>query len=193
MEQPDPWHELNQGKHTVNLLEQVIVIFNTKPNPRKENCYMKSTLSNRKWISVITAMAFLVVSVTGVFLAVHIGTKSVAILHECVGYALMAAAAMHLMINRKAFTAYLRERSSIIVSLLGITILATVFFSAGFGDNYRRSNPLLQVFDVNANGIVDAEETSMAVDSLKKLDVNEDGSISAEELLAGHGKHGAHP
>lgn len=154
---------------------------------------MKSTVSKGKLISVITAITFLLVSVTGVFLAVHIGTKSMAILHEWVGYALMAAAAMPLLINRKAFTAYLRERSSIIVTLLGITILATVFFTAGVGDNHRRSNPLLQVFDVNANGIVDAEETSMAADSLKKLDVNEDGSISAEELLAGHGKHGAHP
>lgn len=193
MEQPDPWHELNQGKHTVNLLVQVIVIFNTKPNPRKENCYMKSTLSNRKWISVITAMAFLVVSVTGLFLALHIGTKSVAILHEWFGYALMAAAAMHLLVNRKAFTAYLRERSSMILSLVSITILATVFFTAGVGDDHKRSHQLLQVFDVNANGVIDAEETSMAADSLKKLDVNRDGGISAEELLAEHGKHGAHP
>jgi len=43
-------------------------------------------------------------------------------------------------------------------------------------------NPLVEALDLNKDGVIDAEEIAKATESLKKLDKNGDGKLTAEEF-----------
>lgn len=65
-------------------------------------------------------------------------------------------------------------------------------------DQPRRGGGLLAVLDRNGNGTLESEEIDLAVASLRKLDENEDGKVSPEELRAvmrgpGGGRPGGAP
>jgi Spy/CpxP family protein refolding chaperone len=45
----------------------------------------------------------------------------------------------------------------------------------------RMMNPLLEALDLNKDGTIDAEEMTKAAESLKKLDKNGDGKLTADE------------
>jgi len=146
---------------------------------------MKNRLLNRTWISPLTAVTFLVVGITGILMAFHIKNGSIHALHEWIGYAFSLVGVIHLIVNWRAFTLQFRQRSALLAVFAGI-ILSLAVMHAGSnagGGKPGKANPLIQAFDVNGNGVIDAEEISEATDSLKRLDTNKDGNISTEEVM----------
>jgi hypothetical protein len=146
---------------------------------------MKDRLLNRTWISPLTSVTFLVVGITGILLAFHVKSGGIKALHEWIGYAFALAGIIHLVINWRAFLAHFRQRSAILAVLAGIVLSLAVLFAGGAGGKSGRANPLLQACDLNGNGIIDADEVSVAATSLGRLDANGDGAITTEELMAG--------
>lgn len=50
------------------------------------------------------------------------------------------------------------------------------------GEGRGRGNPLMAALDTDRNGVIDAKEIENAVAALRKLDRNEDGKLTAEEI-----------
>lgn len=46
----------------------------------------------------------------------------------------------------------------------------------------RPINPIIEVLDLNKDGVIDAEELAKATESLKKLDKNGDGKLTEDEF-----------
>lgn len=154
---------------------------------------MKKMFSDRTWISPITSMTFLVVGITGILLAFHIKNGGIKALHEWIGYAFTLAGFVHLAINWKVFILYFRKRSAILAAVTSIILSLTVFYIGGSGSNQQKAHPLIQAFDLNRNGVIDADEIFSATASLNKLDANKDGIISVEEFMSKGGKSRKQP
>ncbi|MCE5312590.1 MAG: DUF4405 domain-containing protein, partial [Nitrospiraceae bacterium] len=52
---------------------------------------MKKKLLNRTWISPLTAITFVVITITGLLMTIHIKNGGIKTLHEWLGYAFVAA------------------------------------------------------------------------------------------------------
>jgi hypothetical protein len=86
---------------------------------------------------------------------------------------------------------HFRERSAMLALFTGIILsLAVLYAGAGGGGKQGRPSQFVQTFDMNGNGVIDADEISLATNSLNRLDVNHDGAISAQELLSTGGQGG---
>jgi Na+/melibiose symporter-like transporter len=83
--------------------------------------YMSTNKQTRRLTSVITGLTFALVSVTGILLFFHIKSVTIINLHEWIGIGFLLAAALHLVINWKAFASYLSHRA-FWVGLLGVVL-----------------------------------------------------------------------
>lgn len=144
---------------------------------------MKNSTHHRTMISPLVVTTFSVVGITGVLLAFHVKAGGVKALHEWIGYAFMAVGMLHLAVNWRTFTSYVRQRSSLIAIAAGLVIsLCTLY--AGATLNPQKSHPLIQVFDQDRNGELDADEIADATITLQKMDSNHDGTVSLSEFMA---------
>jgi len=155
---------------------------------------MKSRLLNRTWISPLTAVTFLVVGITGILMAFHVKNGGIHALHEWIGYAFSLVGVIHLIVNWRAFMLQFRERSALLAVFAGI-ILSLAVLHAGGDSSGRpgRANPFVQAFDLNGNGVIDADEVSDAAVALNRLDTNSDGKISVEEAMSKGGRMARSP
>jgi len=157
---------------------------------------MEKNVLQRTWISPFTCVTFTVVGVTGLLLAFHIKSSGIKALHEWIGYAFTLAGVMHLLVNWKTFTTHFRNRAALLALFAGVILsLAVLSTAGGEGRQARRGPPgqLLQTFDLNGNGVVEAAEISVAAQSLGGLDSNHDGTLSAAELSFRGNAQGAGP
>lgn len=87
----------------------------------------------REWTTPITAGAFLLLAVTGVFMFFHAAPGLAKEAHEWVGWIFLAAAAFHLAVNFAAFKNYLAQRKGQV--LLGVFALVLLVSFAPVGGN----------------------------------------------------------
>lgn len=85
----------------------------------------------REWTTPITAGAFLILAVTGVFMFFHAAPGLAKEAHEWVSWIFLAAAALHLAVNFSAFKQYLAQRKA--QALLGVFALALLVSFAPIG------------------------------------------------------------
>lgn len=142
--------------------------------------------NHRTWLSPVTFLTFLVVSISGLLLVFHIRIGNIKALHEWVGYAFTAAGMVHLLFNWKAFAAYFRNRSASLAVCICIVISLGIMCT----EAKQRPNPMIQLLDANKNGVLDESEIADASLLVKKLDVNNDGIVSNEELQSKPGSKG---
>ncbi|QEM68514.1 DUF4405 domain-containing protein [Geobacter sp. FeAm09] len=143
---------------------------------------MTNKLFSRAWISPVTSITFLVVAVSGVILALHIKVGgNMKGLHEWLGYAFAVAGLVHLFVNWKAFVEYFRGRSA---TMAAVAALASIAISVAVlcTQPKQRPNQVVQLFDANADGVIDENEMAKAAMTLKALDANNDGKITSDEL-----------
>lgn len=152
---------------------------------------MKSGLFTRSWISLTIFIAFVIVAITGVFLAFHITIGAMKEVHEWVGYTFVVISAIHVAINWKAFIARFREKSVILVISAGMMLSLAIFGLGVVGEKHHASNPFIQILDANRNGILDADDMSRADVTLKKLDADNDGVLTAHEIVSKEARRGS--
>lgn len=85
----------------------------------------------REWTTPITAGAFLILAVTGVFMFFHAAPGLAKEAHEWVSWIFLAAAAFHLAVNFSAFKNYLAQRKG--QALLGACALVLLISFAPIG------------------------------------------------------------
>lgn len=139
---------------------------------------------NRAWISPVTSVSFIVVAVTGIFLAFHIKNGSIKMLHEWLGYVFVLIGLVHIMINWKTFIAHFQKPAARIATASCIVLVAVMTFSGGTGKSQASQHPAIRLFDKNADGVIDTKEIQAAISTFNKLDTEKNGAVPAEELLA---------
>ncbi len=150
---------------------------------------MRHRLLNRTWISPLTSVTFLTVAITGILMAFHVKSGGIKAVHEWIGYAFSLMGVIHLVVNWKSFVLLFRERSALLAVLAGVILSLAVLFAGGTGAGKAgRRHPLIQAFDLNGNGTIDADEIAAASASLNRLDANGDGRIAIEEIVTGNGE-----
>lgn len=88
---------------------------------------MKKTFPSKPSLSPFVAVAFLVISVTGVLLFFHVKNGPIMVLHEWFGWTFVVAGLVHVLLNIKPLFSYLRLRSglaSLAVALIVTAVLA---------------------------------------------------------------------
>jgi len=87
----------------------------------------------REWTTPITAGAFLLLAVTGVFMFFHAAPGLAKEMHEWLSWVFLAAVVFHLAINFSAFKTYILQRKGQV--LFGVFVLILLVSFAPFGDN----------------------------------------------------------
>jgi nitroreductase len=95
-----------------------------------------SSSTSRTCVSPIVAVTFVIVSVTGILMLLHVQASGINNLHEWIGVLFVAAGLFHLVLNWKAFLPYLKKRIGVAAAafalLLGVALY--VFPIHLFGD-----------------------------------------------------------
>ena len=82
---------------------------------------------------------------------------------------------------------YIKKRSSFVLLLLVIPLIFIFeVFAQGPSRRAPGSHPIVKAIDINGDGSISASELKLASDSLLKLDQNNDGLLTAEELRYRH-------
>ena len=81
---------------------------------------------------------------------------------------------------------YIKKRSSFILILVIPLIFIFEVFAQGPSRRAPGSHPVVKAIDINGDGSISASELKSASDSLLKLDQNNDGLLTAEELRFRH-------
>ena len=93
---------------------------------------MKS-LMKRTWISPFVAVSFLVLSITGIMMLLHIKSGGIVNLHEWIGVFFVIAGALHLILNWSSFLACFRKRQSVI-AIVVVLVISSLFLFGGSND-----------------------------------------------------------
>ena len=139
---------------------------------------MKNQIISRVWISPVTAVTYIVVSLSGLFLLFHIHVGNMRAVHEWMGYLFIVIGLLHFVMNFNPFLYYLPSRSAII-SVVACLLATNVFM---FFKEEPKPIHLMQLLDTNHDGVIDMAEIAAAPQKIKSLDVNNDGKITADDL-----------
>ena len=93
----------------------------------------------REWTTPITAGAFLLLAVTGVFMFFHAAPGLAKEMHEWLSWVFLAAVVFHLAVNFSAFKTYILQRKGQV--LFGAFVLILLVSFAPFGDNEGHDSP----------------------------------------------------
>jgi len=145
---------------------------------------MKNSILQRSWVTPIISASFLAVAVTGILLGFHIKSGGIVSLHEWLGYIFALFSLIHMTINWKSFCELFHCKTSIWATIAVMLIAVATFHAGESRVKKARPNPLVQVLDVNRNGLIDPDELSNATVLLQQLDADKDGSISPQELAS---------
>jgi uncharacterized membrane protein len=100
---------------------------------------MKGNLSLKAWISPGLAVVYIIISITGVLMFLHVKNGIIVQLHEWLGFLFIGVGIIHLLINWKLFLSVLKKKSAIIsICLVSIVSLMIAFTS----ENKPRDRPL---------------------------------------------------
>lgn len=96
-----------------------------------------SSFSVRDIVTPVTAVTFVVSTVTGIMLLLHWYPGWVRFSHEWLSVVFSAIAIWHLVRNWKYFTAYLSRRPAL--SIIGLSAVASLVFTIATGGNMNAS------------------------------------------------------
>jgi hypothetical protein len=88
-----------------------------------------SPVTSRTWISPVLAVAFVVLSVTGILILLHIRTSEINHLHEWIGVLFVIAALFHLILNWKAMLSRFNKKIGIVAAALVLLIGIALYLS----------------------------------------------------------------
>ena len=101
---------------------------------------MKS-LMKRRWISPFVAVSFIILSISGILMLLHVKNGGIVNLHEWIGIFFVAAGALHLILNWPAFLACFRNKQSAVAVIVVLVISSLLLFGGMFGNEGRHGFP----------------------------------------------------
>lgn len=91
---------------------------------------------HKQWLSPFTAITFLAVSVSGVFLLFHFKLAGMYQIHQWGGLLFIAAGVLHVVFNWRAFASYFNGKKAIagaVAAVVGIGLMVAVIPHNGHG------------------------------------------------------------
>lgn len=85
-----------------------------------------STNVQRAWLSPFVAITYLAVSITGVMILLHMKYPGVYPIHKWGGILFMAAGIIHLLLNWRVFTAYLKRIPGVVGLVAGVALVFAI-------------------------------------------------------------------
>lgn len=105
-------------------------------------------------------------------------------LHEWLGYIFVLIGLAHVLINYRTFIAHFQKPAARIATAGCIVLIAVMTFVGGTGKIQASQHPAIRILDRNADGVVDSKEIQTVIFTLNKLDMEHNGAVSAEDILA---------
>lgn len=102
----------------------------------------KLSFLSKSVITPVTAALFIITAFTGVLLLFHVGGGTAKEIHEVLSVAFVAAAVLHLVLNWRIFTSYLKKPVTIGLGVVVVLVLVAVL---GGGQERGRS-PVMEAF-----------------------------------------------
>lgn len=110
----------------------------------------------RKYATPLTIGSFALMAVTGVLMFFHLDTGLNKVAHEWLGWAMVAAVALHVILNWRAFTLYFKR--PLAMGLIGVFVLALGLSFLPLADQQKGGRPEFGV----AQMVVNAPVSSLA-------------------------------
>lgn len=96
---------------------------------------MKSFAPSKAALSPFVAVAFLVLSATGILLFFHLPSGPVKVLHEWFGWLFVIGGTLHVLLNGRPLLAYLRQRVGLISVGCALVFVVALFAAGSHGPN----------------------------------------------------------
>ena len=88
-------------------------------------------MKSRPWVSLLTGFFFVVLSITGIALLVHVRIDSLKMLHELAGLAFVIIGVVHLVFNRRCLVSYFGDRRALIALTAAVVLCGILIVHAG--------------------------------------------------------------
>ena len=92
--------------------------------------------SHKTWVSPITAVSFLAVTITGFLMLFHVRLPGVRGIHEWMGITMGVGGLLHLILNWRAFVSHFRRRRAVLALLAAVSLVVAALLAPG-GDDHR--------------------------------------------------------
>ncbi len=97
---------------------------------------MKSVMQ-RTWVSPFVAFSFIILSITGILMLLHVKSGGIVGLHEWIGVFFVIVGALHLVLNWPAFLSCFRKKQGAVAVIVVLVISLLLLFGGMFGDKGR--------------------------------------------------------
>ncbi|MBF0443797.1 MAG: DUF4405 domain-containing protein [Oligoflexales bacterium] len=92
----------------------------------------------RSWVSLLTALFFVIVSTSGIIMLFHIKAGGVKELHEVIGVLFAVFGVIHLIFNWKALLSYLKSPRPLAVFILAAILCVAIFHIVSGEEHQKR-------------------------------------------------------
>ncbi|MGD9209494.1 MAG: DUF4405 domain-containing protein [Desulfobacteraceae bacterium] len=97
-----------------------------------------NSLLKRTWISPFVALSFLIVSLTGLLMFMHVRNHVLNSLHEWMGILFVITGIFHLIVNWSVFLSYFRKKEGAI-AIVVVLLFSIIFTFSGLLNPHDRS------------------------------------------------------
>ena len=144
----------------------------------------------RQWVTPLVAGSFLLMGVTGILMFFHWDTGLNKTVHEWLGWAMVVAVALHVMVNLQGFKNMLRTTLGKGILGLFTLILALSFFNLGGGEGnggppFKNSVNLLSNASITELSQISHIDEQILLTRLQQAGVNSATAQSSVKQLVG--------
>ena len=146
----------------------------------------------RQWVTPLVAGSFLLMGVTGILMFFHWDTGLNKTVHEWLGWAMVVAVALHVMVNLQGFKNMFRTTLGKGILGLFTLILALSFFNLGGGEGnggppFKNSVNLLSNASITELSQISHIDEQILLTRLQQAGVNSATAQSSVKQLVGDG------
>jgi hypothetical protein len=112
----------------------------TKEAPKRtrgNEVHMTNAPTHKTWVSPITAVSFVAVTLTGILMLFHVRLPGIRGIHEWMGIVMALGGIFHLILNWKTFLCHFRRRRAVAALLGTVALIAAALLVPG-EENHRR-------------------------------------------------------
>lgn len=96
-------------------------------------------MTAKNFSSTPTIALFLIISVTGIFLLLHVGSANIKVIHEWLGIVFVVCGILHAIANRNLILQYL---SGMKAAAIGLMLISVVTYSVVAAPSDQATNPI---------------------------------------------------
>lgn len=93
--------------------------------------------THRAWVSPLSLIGFLIISLTGVAMFFHVRLHAITVLHELTGLAFVILGVIHVLLNWPALMGHLKHRRGLVALAIGIALCTVLALLAALHDDHE--------------------------------------------------------